>query len=58
MKNSALLCVFFAYFVVNDFYRRDHKEGTETTETKYYFECFLDLSRLIQPLAIFNKSIS
>ncbi|MDB5090356.1 MAG: hypothetical protein JWR09_4350 [Mucilaginibacter sp.] len=45
-KNSVLLCVFLAYFAV-DFYRSDHKEDTEITETKYYFECFLDLSLLI-----------
>ncbi|MDB5090180.1 MAG: hypothetical protein JWR09_5709, partial [Mucilaginibacter sp.] len=28
------------------FYRGDNKEGTEITETKYYFESFLDLSLL------------
>jgi hypothetical protein len=32
------------------FYRRDRKEGTETSETKYYFELLLGLRLLIQSL--------
>ena len=32
------------------FYRRGRKEGTETTETKYYFEPLLGLRLLILPL--------
>ncbi|MDB5090316.1 MAG: hypothetical protein JWR09_4310 [Mucilaginibacter sp.] len=31
------------------FYRRDNKEGAEITETKYYFDCFLDLRLLGHP---------
>ncbi|MDB5087905.1 MAG: hypothetical protein JWR09_1899 [Mucilaginibacter sp.] len=50
-----MLCVFFAYFAVN-FSPQRYSEGTEFTEIKYYFECFLDLSLLIQPLYL-HKSL-